>query len=250
MRTGNENNKKWLVCSNNNQHTLTEPDEKMMELLKPNNDNLLFNDIGFPKDTLGEPTFEELKEAGTPSPFTCPEEIITNNKYEDDSEQWFSKPSQTPTPTVLIPSKMNEENNIFLVLVNNARAELGLDPVQWSDHLTTASKWHSDDMMNRDFFKHLAPEGAPHGETFGERILNSGIVNRGKFANETIAVASSPEGAFEVWRNSPPHWGALMHKNTRYIGLANAGKYWTSLQTYNNIFNNPPPPLIIPETES
>ncbi len=143
----------------------------------------------------------------------------------------------------LTASQLNERNKVFLDLVNNSRAERGLPPLEWSEHLTVAAKWHSDDMENRNFFKHVAPDGAPHGELFTDRILNAGIYNRGKYAHENIAKATSPETAYEKWRNSPLHWQSLMHKNARYVGLGSSGNNWTSLVSYNNLFKDPPPSL-------
>lgn len=68
----------------------------------------LFNDIGFPEETLGQPTFEE--EAAMNEPITVGNTQINfddNDEYEDEADQWFSKSSTTDPPTDPVPGCMD-----------------------------------------------------------------------------------------------------------------------------------------------
>lgn len=45
----------------------------------------------------------------------------------------------------------------------------------WNQHLVQAAQWHASDMVDRGYRSHIAPEGAIHGYTPEDRILNAGF---------------------------------------------------------------------------
>lgn len=59
--------------------------------------NLLSYEVGFPEETLGQPTFEEEEAMNKPPSIGC-FEIQINNEYEDEADQWFSKPPPVVDP--------------------------------------------------------------------------------------------------------------------------------------------------------
>lgn len=80
-------------------------DGDMLRLLRNNQTNLLFSEIGFPETGLGEATFEEMIQAEEPSAFLPSSEcgnikdvIESNNAYEDEVEQWFTTEDPTEEP--------------------------------------------------------------------------------------------------------------------------------------------------------
>lgn len=69
--------------------------------------DLLFNEIGFPTETLGQPTFEEEAAQNAPLGIGC-SQIQLNNEYEDEADQWFSStPTPNPVPGCMDPAATN-----------------------------------------------------------------------------------------------------------------------------------------------
>lgn len=71
------------------------------------NEDVLFDDIGFPDDLLTDPTFEEIKDLSTPNPFIDelpPETIVANDEMEEEAEStmpsipFIPEPPPTPPP--------------------------------------------------------------------------------------------------------------------------------------------------------
>lgn len=118
-------------------------------------------------------------------------------------------------------------------LVNTFRAEHDLRPVKRNRYLDRAAQAQSNDMLKRDFFDHINP----NGEGPMDRVLRTGF--RGRLVLENIAGGiPTPETAMTGWINSPGHRKAMLHPDVRRIGLGYAfrsrdwGKvrlnhYWT-----------------------
>lgn len=84
--------------------TVTKPKPKTVDK------SILEDNVGFPKETLGQPTFEEEEALNKPAMIGC-HEIQLNNDYEDEADQWFSKPNDPvvvdPIPGCMDPSATN-----------------------------------------------------------------------------------------------------------------------------------------------
>jgi uncharacterized protein YkwD len=96
-----------------------------------------------------------------------------------------------------------------LELVNDARRDSGLEPLSQGDTLNEAAQTHAEDMLRRDYYAHVSPEG----NTVMDRYVEAGG-SRWRLTAENIArcrgCASPPTGdrvenLHEGWMNSPPH---------------------------------------------
>jgi uncharacterized protein YkwD len=111
--------------------------------------------------------------------------------------------------------------------INVQRKAHGARPYARSAKLDKAADAHACDMALRDFFAHTRPGGP----ALGKRIKATGY--RLKAGNENIAYTRqhAVSSAAEIWRNSPPHWAAIIDPSLRDIGISvtigNGGKvYW------------------------
>jgi uncharacterized protein YkwD len=105
--------------------------------------------------------------------------------------------------------------------LNSVRRSRGLRPLRLSHALSLAAKEHSLQMVQRGFFEHESPNGAPFWRRI-ERFYGS----RGfRFweVGENLAYGSPELGADEtvrMWMNSPGHRENLLVPRWREVGLA------------------------------
>jgi uncharacterized protein YkwD len=100
--------------------------------------------------------------------------------------------------------------------INEQRAERGLRPYKRSAVLDRAAEYHACDMAKYDYFAH-SRSGGPK---LGSRMKAAGY--RLKAGSENIAYTQQLKvsSAAALWRNSPPHWHAIIDPTLRDIGLA------------------------------
>lgn len=122
----------------------------------------------------------------------------------------------------------------FLELINQYRAENGLDPLSLSAPLSVASERHSEDMGTYGFFSHTT-EGSsyyPVGSGHPERIAQEGY-DYNTYTAENLAYGQTTAAeVFEAWRISPGHnVNMLGDYSVIGIGLAwvNGTPYWTTV---------------------
>ena len=111
-------------------------------------------------------------------------------------------------------------------LVNQIRAENGLEPFVYNETLTQIARTHSQDMIDRSYVDHISPDG---DDPF-DRMEAAGLTFTA--AAENIAVGySTPEAAVEAWMNSPGHQANILGGCKELgVGLAlggSSGYYWT-----------------------
>jgi len=137
--------------------------------------------------------------------------------------------------------------NEYLTAVNNARAvgrtcgELGFfpaaAPLVWDDRLYKAAYEHSEDMASANHFEHSGSGTASdwtaqvqelgRGSTIEERAKNNGYFFTGH-VDENIGFGSnSLTVMMDAWLNSDGHCVGIMWKDTKGLGMAKVGKYWS-----------------------
>jgi uncharacterized protein YkwD len=97
-----------------------------------------------------------------------------------------------------------------LSLVNEARDESGLEPLELQKILNEAAQAHAEDMLQRNYYAHVSPEG----ETVKDRYRDSGG-SRWKLVAENIAMCSgcSSPPSLERVRSFHEGWmGSLAHR--------------------------------------
>lgn len=133
----------------------------------------------------------------------------------------------TPTPASAgggsgsCPYTRNTEyESQILTLINEARAQNGLNPLTWDDRLAAAALVHSADMACNDFVEHNGSDGS----TVYDRVAAQGFANSSS-ARENIYVGNpafggDAQGAFEWWMNSEIHRKTILNPNLTVAGVA------------------------------
>lgn len=133
----------------------------------------------------------------------------------------------------------------FLGIINQYRADNGLECLTPSPTLNEAADYMSRTMGEEDFFSHSEPpcEDARGGEATrtrcsgrepGDRVRD--FNHPGRFTGENIAAGHlSAHEVFEGWRNSPGHNANMLRPEYRAIGIGRVEvpgaayrMYWTN----------------------
>lgn len=113
-----------------------------------------------------------------------------------------------------------------LRLVNQERANAGLNPVRWDAEATKAAKAHAEDMAGRTYFSHDTPEGWGPGDRV--RIIGA----RTSWSGENIARGySSPAAVMTAWMNSSGHRANILRASSTGLGVGvrAQGRYWVQV---------------------
>lgn len=108
-----------------------------------------------------------------------------------------------------------------LCLLNEERAERGLDPLRSSGALQTVAEQYAWLMVTRSFFDHVGPQGS----TFIDRIKQSDYLDAGDgfFVGENLAWGggplATPERIVYAWMDSPAHRANILNGRFRAIGI-------------------------------
>jgi uncharacterized protein YkwD len=110
--------------------------------------------------------------------------------------------------------------------INQQRALEGADPLHWNNQLTAAARFHSQEMIDNNYFDHDSKdENGVSYETFEQRILrfNYHFYPIG----ENIAGCQTPTQAFQGWLNSSGHHANMVNKefSESGLGIAVGGPY-------------------------
>lgn len=126
---------------------------------------------------------------------------------------------------------LDAEEQAFLGIINNYRAQYGLGPLTISTNLNRAAAWMARDMGQKAYFSHTDSLG----RSPSDRAQNCGYPGG---AGENIAagtVKDTAQEAFEMWRDCPGHNENMLNRNYRTIGIARAhvagspyGWYWVT----------------------
>ncbi len=138
-----------------------------------------------------------------------------NNKYNIGDSVFDSNPS------VLTIEKQ------VLELVNEERKKQNITPLEWNDDLANLARAHSEDMVERNFFAHVNPDGQ---DPF-ERMKIYGIDYY--YAAENIASGQmTAKAVVNSWMASEGHRDNILNPNLTELGVGTArggelGFYWT-----------------------
>ena len=130
-----------------------------------------------------------------------------------------------PPPPVLTAPPENKAQRIELEqemveLINDARNEKGLPPLQPHPLLTRAARAHSQEMAELGYFDHVSP--TPQNGEFTDRMRNAGVKSWGAAA-ENIAMGNYDrdiaEGLVKSWLESPHHRDNILNDRYVYTGI-------------------------------
>ena len=122
-----------------------------------------------------------------------------------------------------------EMTDRVIYLVNEARAEAGLEPVYAVPYLSEVAEERSEECVEN--FGHKRA----NGDSF-YTIIDYEQAPWMTAAENIASGMSTPEATFEQWRNSPSHWSAIMNPNYTHMGVgvtydpdSQYGWYWTQI---------------------
>lgn len=100
----------------------------------------------------------------------------------------------------------------MLLLVNQERTKRELSAVLISDELSYVAQLHSNDMVQRNFFDHVNPDGESPDDRRKNANINTPVA-------ENLAKAPSIESAHEGLMNSPKHRENILTPEWERLGL-------------------------------
>lgn len=129
------------------------------------------------------------------------------------------------------------EEQEFLRLINDYRAQNGLSTLQASDTAAEAAARHSLDMARFGFFSHTTTKSSyfPAGSTPWDRLRLTGYPTGGRMGENIAGGQRTARQVFADWRSSPGHNQNMLDPSFRVIGIARRvvtgslyGVYWTT----------------------
>lgn len=110
----------------------------------------------------------------------------------------------------------------FVRLVNARRLAAGCPKLKWDDRIAAIARDHSRDMVSRNFFNHINPDGKDSFERLKESKLFFSA------AAENIALGPrTGKGVYDIWLRSPSHRENMLACRFTRHGVGRAGDRWT-----------------------
>ena len=109
----------------------------------------------------------------------------------------------------------NISTNEVIALTNQKRQEAGLSPLQNNAQLQEAARAKGEDMLQKDYWAHVAPDGTEPWKFF----VDVGYEYR--YAGENLAKDfTNPTSAIDAWMASPTHKDNMLSAKYSEIGIA------------------------------
>lgn len=122
---------------------------------------------------------------------------------------------------LLPPTVAAGPEEILLSLVNDYRAEHGLDPLLRSQRLTDAAGWMAEDMAQMSYFSHTDSLGR---DCF-DRMAAYGYT--GALRGETLAKGSEePAAILDAFVRSAGHNSVFLNGDFQVVGIGRSSSYW------------------------
>jgi uncharacterized protein YkwD len=116
----------------------------------------------------------------------------------------------------------SSEEIALLELINEYRADLGLNTLLASDILSESGDRHDNDMAKYGFFSHYTERSDwfVAGAAPWDRMVATGY-NYNTYKGENIAAGQTTAAqVFEAWKNSPSHNKIMVDPNYRVMGIS------------------------------
>lgn len=108
----------------------------------------------------------------------------------------------------------NLTQDLVIEEVNPVRQEQGFLSLQANEKLTQAAQMKAEDMIKKDYFEHVSPDGKQPWEWLKEADYNYAA------AAENLAMnASEPKSLVQAWLNSPSHAKNILNGYFTDIGI-------------------------------
>lgn len=116
-------------------------------------------------------------------------------------------------------------------LINEVRVEHGLHALIINPELSMAARFHSQDMIDNNFFSHGGPAYNHGGRTYRARMFGCERAMTRDVSECIVGSATgsrTPQQHVEWWMNSPGHMRAILHEDSISIGIGRVGGITTA----------------------
>jgi len=136
-------------------------------------------------------------------------------------QQWYGQPQApaapaTPTPASTVPVNvqgLTADEALMVRLVNQARTDAGLQPLQVDGTLAQLARMKSQDILDNNYFAHTSPT---YGSAF-TMMKNAGVTYR--IAGENLAKARDTAWAHQRLMASDGHRANILNPEFTHIGV-------------------------------
>ena len=112
----------------------------------------------------------------------------------------------------------NQFDREILELVNQERADAGIDPLSINSQLDEVANLHTDEMVQADLLSHQLPNEADMEARFSETGYD-GMVVAENLAAGGGTLFDTPEEVVEGWMNSPEHRENILNPEFTDLGV-------------------------------
>ncbi|WP_458791637.1 CAP domain-containing protein [Yoonia sp. MH D7] len=116
------------------------------------------------------------------------------------------------------PPVTSPRDQSFGNILNKVRIGNGANAVTYDSRLDAAAQGHADDMVKRDYFNHISPEGGD----VEDRIIAQGYTPRAWGENLSGGQQSEAD-TLRAWQDSPAHDAMLNAQSLEDFGLGVSG---------------------------
>jgi uncharacterized protein YkwD len=130
---------------------------------------------------------------------------------------------------------LDAEEQAFLGIINNYRAQNGLGALTACTSLNRAAQGHSEDMRDQNYFSHDGLNGSSPWDRSCDACYSLACPLQTAMAENIAAGNSGAQATFNQWVNSPGHNANMLGQNFTVIGIGRAtgggmyGVYWTNV---------------------
>ena len=159
-----------------------------------------------------ERIFEDrVPEEEEPQTDPPPSEEEEEDKGRDEDES--TEPEDPPVDEEEPSFEPGDNVAAMLELVNQARVNAGVQPLELYEELSEVAQLKAEDMDENNYFSHQSPR---YGSPF-DMMRDEGISFR--YAGENLALAPTVESAHENLMNSPGHRRNILNERFTHIGI-------------------------------
>ncbi len=127
--------------------------------------------------------------------------------------------SSTGTEAAPMAAELNDYENTIAALINNYRAQNGLNAIAADGLLNQVAEIRSQDLLNRNYFSHYTPEGTNVFDVMKANGVAYSYAGE-NLAQSAPAAAGTPEGFLNAWINSPTHRDNMVRAQYTKIGVS------------------------------
>ena len=139
--------------------------------------------------------------------------------------------------------QLDPEEQAFMELLNDYRAQNGLGPIGLDSNIQSATEWMSTDMGENNYFSHTDSLG----RSPWDRMCDFGYCYNTWKGENVAAGYQTAQAGFDAWRDSPGHNANMLGENYFVMGIAlvytpgsTYGYYWTN--DFGGYVAEPSPP--------